>query len=152
MEYKESKQLLNKIRSNNELLFRMSVSHLIDVGVRNLTPEKVEATCSEILKQDDSQSVMTNNVQCEIVRTAGELAKIDHIHLLVYIQQEVLYDVGQKEMSYDRAIQLLQRAIEWIAEYGTYEATILRDALVLAMGFDQKELEQLGYGYLIEEF
>ena len=37
---------------------------------------------------------MTNNFKCDLVRMAGELAKIDHIHLLVYIQREVAYDVG----------------------------------------------------------
>ena len=37
---------------------------------------------------------MTNNFKCDLIRIAGELAKIDHIHLLVYIQREVFYDVG----------------------------------------------------------
>ena len=41
---------------------------------------------------------MTNEFKCEIVKTAGEIAKIDHIHLLVYIQREVEYDVGESEV------------------------------------------------------
>ena len=37
---------------------------------------------------------MTNNFKCDLIRMAGELSKIYHIHLLVYIQREVFYDVG----------------------------------------------------------
>ena len=29
------------------------------------------------------------------VRMAGEIAKVEHIHLLVYIQREITYDVGE---------------------------------------------------------
>ena len=98
MTYMESKQKLDKIRNKNEMLFRMSLSHLIDVGVRHLTEENIEKTCKEICKEDDTKHFMTNEFKCEIVKTAGEIAKIDHIHLLVYIQREVEYDVGESEV------------------------------------------------------
>ena len=97
MTYAESKQILDEIRSRNEMIFRMSLSHLIDVGVRNLTDKLIEKTCKEICKEDDRKHIMTNNFKCDIVRTAGELAKIDHIHLLVYVQREIVYDVGESE-------------------------------------------------------
>lgn len=76
-------------------MFRFSISHLLDVGIRNLTEENINECCAEIMKQDDSKFFMTNKFQCELVRMAGELAKLDHIHLLVYISREVYYDVGQ---------------------------------------------------------
>ena len=47
---------------------------------------------------------MTNNYKCDLVRMASELAKIQHIHLLVYIQREVAYDVGdnyEEDNEYD---------------------------------------------------
>lgn len=94
MEYIESKKIIDEIRSRNELMFRMSLSHLIDVGVRNLTDENISQTCKEINEEDDSKHFITNDCKCQIVKTAGELAKIDHIHLLVYVQREVTYDVG----------------------------------------------------------
>jgi hypothetical protein len=75
-------------------MFRMAISHLMDVGIRNLNEENIERTCEEIQKEDDRKSFMTNNYKCDLVRMAGELAKIEHIHLLVYIQREVTYDVG----------------------------------------------------------
>ena len=93
--YEVDKHILDTIRRKDEILFRMSISHLMDVGIRHLIEENVEATCEEIMKKDDSHSFMTNAYQCDIVCTAAQLARIDHIHLLVYISQNVYYDVGQ---------------------------------------------------------
>ena len=95
MMYAESKRKIDEIRNrNHEMIFRMAISHLIDVGIRHLDEESVKRTCDEIQMEDDSRAFMTNDFKCELVRTAGELAKVDHIHLLVYIQREVAYDVG----------------------------------------------------------
>ena len=94
MTYAESKKKIDKLRIQNEMMFRMAISHLVDVGIRHLDEESVERTCEEIQKEDDSRSFMTNNFKCDLLRMAGELAKIEHIHLLVYIQREVTYDVG----------------------------------------------------------
>ena len=93
MNYKETKQKLDELRNKNEILFRMAISQLMDVGIRHLTEENIEETCVEIMKEDDSWSFMSNAFKCGIVKTAGELAKLDHIHLLVYISREVEYDV-----------------------------------------------------------
>ena len=81
------------MRRSNEMIFRMAISHLMDVGIRHLTDENVEYTCAEIMKQDDSQSFMTNEFQCEIVRTVAEIAKIEHTLVLAYIAKNVKYDV-----------------------------------------------------------
>ena len=94
MNYSESEKKLNEIRKRDEMIFRMAISHLMDVGIRHLDEENIERTCKAIQEEDDSKSFMTNNFKCDLVRTAGELAKIEHIHLLVYIQREVAYDVG----------------------------------------------------------
>ena len=94
MSYSESKKKIDKIRRYDEMMFRMAISHLMDVGIRNLDEENIERTCKAIQNEDDSRSFMTNNYKCDLVRMAGELAKIEHIHLLVYIQREVTYGVG----------------------------------------------------------
>lgn len=94
MRYSETKKEIENIRRDNgEILFRMAISHLIDVGVRHLTDENIKATCESIMEEDDSNHFMTNDFKCEIVRIAGMLAKFDHIHLLVYISENVEYDV-----------------------------------------------------------
>jgi hypothetical protein len=116
MNYIESKNKIEEIRRKDEIVFRMAVSHLMDVGIRNLTPKNIETTCIEIATEDDSRFFMTNRVKIDIVRTAGLLAEIDHIHLLNYISKELFYDVGDESLSYDRAIDLLENCMNYISE------------------------------------
>lgn len=94
MNYKEAAKILREMQSNNEVIFRMAVSHLMDVGIRHLTDENVEYTCEKIMEQDDSKAFMTNEFQCEIVRTAAKIAKIDHTYVLSYIAKNIEYDVA----------------------------------------------------------
>ena len=94
MNYKEVSKKLDNMRSKNEVLFRMAISHLMDVGIRNLTDKNVKYTCKKIMEQDDSKSFVTNDFQCEIVKTAAELAKFDHVYVLTYISKNIKYDVA----------------------------------------------------------
>ena len=92
--FKTIEQNINNIRRDyGEVTFRMAISHLIDVGVRNLTPELVNEAKDEIMKKDDSRMFVTNELLCDVVECAGELAKIDATYLLVYIGRNVEYDV-----------------------------------------------------------
>lgn len=94
MNYKEVSKKLDNMRLKNEVLFRMAISHLMDVGIRNLTDKNVKYTCKKIMEQDDSRSFVTNDFQCEIVKTAAELAKFDHVYVLIYISKNIKYDVA----------------------------------------------------------
>lgn len=92
--FKTIEKNINNIRRDyGEVTFRMAISHLIDVGVRNLTPELVNEAKNEITKKDDSRMFVTNELLCDVVECAGELAKIDTTYLLVYIGRNVEYDV-----------------------------------------------------------
>ena len=92
--FKTIEQNINNLRRDyGEMIFRMAISHLMDVGMRNLTPELVNEAKDEIMKQDDSKMFVTNEVLCDVVECAGELAKIDATYLLVYIGRNVEYDV-----------------------------------------------------------
>lgn len=147
--YTESKKKINKIRNNyRELVFRASISHLMDVGIRHLTKELVEETCAEIMKQDDKNSIMTNDLQCDIVRVAYELAQIPHIDLLVYIQREVNYDVFDGEINYSRAIELLKDCVLGIEMQCDSNEEIL-DKLE-SMEFEDNDIRALGFEYLLE--
>lgn len=94
MNYKEAAKKLDKMRRSNEMIFRMAISHLMDVGIRHLDGESVEEACTEIMKQDASHSFASNEFLCEIVRTAAEIAKIEHTLVLAYIAKNVKYDVA----------------------------------------------------------
>jgi hypothetical protein len=48
--YSESKKIIDNIRArNDEVMFRMAISHLIDVGIRHITEENVKHTCQQIM-------------------------------------------------------------------------------------------------------
>lgn len=92
--FKTIEKNINSLRRNyGEMIFRMAISHLMDVGMRNLTPELVNEAKDEIMKQDDSKMFVTNEALCDVIECAGELAKIDATYLLVYIGRNVEYDV-----------------------------------------------------------
>ena len=96
--YVENKKKIEEIRNDvGEPMFRMAISLLMDVGMRNLDEASVRLTCNAINKEDDSHSCMTNEFKCEIVKTAARLAQFSHIDLLVYIQKEVVYNVFDEE-------------------------------------------------------
>lgn len=75
------------------VLFRMGLTHLVDVGARNLTEEKVDEAIRQIkaenaeIKARGGCSIMTVNFQVKIVCCAAELAKCDISELLDYIKE-----------------------------------------------------------------
>lgn len=144
MSYAESKKILDKIRGKDELMFRMAISHLMDVGIRHLTEENIISTCDSIVKRDDSKAFMTNEYMCDLVVMAGDIAKVPHTDLLVYIQREIEYDVFDGVMTYSRAMKVLRKCLDWIEDdnldtLDTFEC----------LGLEDEEIESLGYGYLL---
>ena len=147
--YTESKKKIDAIRNNaGEQIFHGAISHLMDVGIRHLTEELVEETCNKIMQEDDSRAFMTNEFQCCLIRTAYELAQIPHIDLIVYIQREVVYDIFDDVPSYERAIELLKKCMYDIEQRESCENEWTRCAFE-DIGFDEDEMQQFGFGYLL---
>ena len=66
--FKTIEQNINSIRRNyGEIIFRMAISHLMDVGMKNLTPELVNEAKDEIMKQNDRKMFVTNDLLCDVV-------------------------------------------------------------------------------------
>ena len=148
MNYNESASKLNKLRRENEMMFRMAISHLMDVGFRHLTEEDIKKTCEAIMQEDDSKAFMTNEFKCELIKMAGELAKINHIDLLVYVSREVCYDVGDNKVDYQRAIELIEDCMTWMS-YEWNDSEACRN--FTEIGFSENELIEFGYKRLITE-
>ena len=146
--YAESKKKIEEIRNKNETMFRMSVSHLMDCGYRHLTKENVERACAEIMQEDDSKHFMTNEFKCDLVKMTGELAKIDHIHLLTYISREVYYDVDDNRLSYQRLFRLAKGCIAWVLA-DTYETEFALQE-IREMGFEDEDIECLGFSWMLD--
>lgn len=146
--YIDTKKKLDKLRyKHGEVKFRMAISHLMDVGIRHLTDELIEACCEEIMREDDSRSFMTNEYKCALVRLAGEIATVPHTELLVYIQRGISYDVGDGVF-----LPELPEKINSYVEYieGMAESSTIYDDLQ-ASGFSDEEIEFIGLGYVVPE-
>lgn len=91
----EMKEIRNIENKYGLVLFRMGLSHLVDVGHRNLTDEHVRESVEQIMAQGEEDkasgkiSVMTPEFQCEIVWCAAELARFSIWTLLAYIKKYV---------------------------------------------------------------
>lgn len=78
------------------MLFRMGLTHLVDVGVRNLNVDDVEESIKQITAKGEADKansivpVMTPEFQCEIVRCAAELARFSIWTLFAYIKEHVV--------------------------------------------------------------
>ena len=150
MSYKESKKQIEEIRSQDEILFRMAISHLMIVGIKHLTAENIEEACKSIMNEDDSHSFMTNGFKCAIVRAAGKLAEVPHIDLLVYIQREVVYDVFDNAIVYPRAIDLLGKCMGQIEANENYNSKEILNVFEF-LGFTDDEMSEFGFDHLLEE-
>ncbi len=149
--YVENKKKIEAIRDRyGDYVFRGGISHLMDVGIRHLTKENVEETCKEIMQSDDTRQFMSNEFKCELIKAAYELAQISHIDLLVYIQREVEYDVFDGSMGYKRTTKLLRYCMAEIEQNYDCNKEEVLDTFE-NIGFDDNEIEALGYGYLINE-
>jgi len=77
------------------VLFRMGLTHLVDVGVRHLTDENVEESIKQVLaeveaiKANGGHPIMTAEFQSSIIRCAAELAKFSIWDLFLYIKEYV---------------------------------------------------------------
>jgi hypothetical protein len=77
-------------------LFRMGLTHLVDIGVRHLTEDNVKEAINQIVAKDKEDkaggvnSFMTAEFQCEILRCAAELAKFGVWDLFKYIKKHVV--------------------------------------------------------------
>lgn len=149
--YLESKKKIEAIRNNiGEPMFRMAISHLMDVGIRHLTEESVNHTCEQIMNEDDSKSFMTNEYKCDLVRAAYELAQMSHVDLLVYIQREVDYDVFDGVLSYQRAIDLIKGCMCNIEQWNDCQNKLTLGEFE-DIGFDDDEIKSLGFEYVLNE-
>ncbi len=75
------------------LLFGMSLSHLVDVGVRHLTDENVEAAVQKIMADSEAceakgeRQLMTAECQCAIIHCAADLARRNVWAIFAYIKK-----------------------------------------------------------------
>ena len=94
MSEKENLQKLDCLMREDELLFRLGLTHLFSVGYENLTEEAVQRTIEEIEKEaleedEDSIPVISPAYQVAILRMAAKIREVPVWTLLKYISKKV---------------------------------------------------------------
>ncbi len=150
--YIESKKRLDQIRNEaGEPLFRMALTHCMDVGFKHLTQEAVDETCDEIMKSEEKpMAIMTNEYQCEILRVAGEIAKISPVDIQVYINREMEFGTEEDYIHRGRLLIILRNALDYIYD-DIQDKDYFCRMLNRELGIDDDEIEQLGFGWIMEE-
>lgn len=154
MTYEESKKKIDKIRREygcaGEVIFRVALQNLIDYGKCTLLDKGwYGPTMNEIDQRHDNAEangkclIMTREFEKAIVDCSVALCDVETYDLLIYIQKEVW--LGGNGISYERAIELLKSTLD---HCDTFEWEAHNEANYC--GFTDDEIEELGYGYLLE--
>ena len=155
--YAESKKALDKIRSEysckGDLLFRTAIQTVVEYGTSSLLDDSdYEHFKGDINKYHDEAEAegknlwITRNFELAILECAREIAQVDIYDMLTYIQREVW--LSGDGIDYQRAIELLKNCIYDIEERENCEDKLLVQALD-NIGFYDSEIEELGFGYLL---
>lgn len=158
MNYMESKKKLDAIRNKygckGEVIFRTAIQYVIEYGQSMMSDEAwQEHFVFNIDKRHDEAEAegkilfITRDFEKAILECAFELAQIEPYDFLIYIQREIY--LGGDGISYQRAIELLRGCLDYCGN-NTYEVMYTLE-MAKEMGFDENEIEELGYGYMLNE-
>lgn len=77
---------IEKIYSNyGEVVFRMSLTHLFNIGADKLLNSNIEADCADLIANTPDNSIITGELAAQIHRCGAELAKIDVWEIFKFI-------------------------------------------------------------------
>lgn len=158
MSYKISKAMLGKIRDDygckGEIIFRSALQYVVECGYHLLQdPLWVQKQLNNIdVNHDEAEKegkrlFITRDFEKAIIECATEIAKVPSMDLLQYVQKEVW--LSGEGMDYQTAIVLLKRCMKWLDE----DIALVGDTLeaFYQIGFNDNDIEELGYGWLFEE-
>ena len=156
--YAESKKQLDTIRDKygckGEIILRSAIQYIVEFGQRNLNDEQWFGIAMGGIDRRHDQAeaegkilFITRDFEKAILECAKELAQINPYDFLIYIQREIY--LGGDGISYQRAIDLLRGCLDYCGN-NTYEILYTLE-MAQEMGFDETEIEELGYGYMLGE-
>lgn len=159
MNYTEAKKYIEKLRSEynckGDLIFRCAVQNVVEYGVTPLTLNlAVEDWLCQIDREHDEAEangkilLIGRDFEKAIAECTFKLAKVGSMNLMMYIEREIWHQDRCGEISYDRAIELLKDVISYMS--CDDEDKFVTRNLGYA-GFDEDELRELGFGYLLDE-
>lgn len=145
-------KIRQKYGCKGDVLLNMAIQILMEAGTESLKDEDyMRGVMNHVnamhdkAEQQGKRLYISREFEVALWECAAELATLELSEILAYIQTEMCW-FATSAMSYQRARELLNSCVDEYME-GYYEDCL--DALE-RMGFHDEEIEQVGYGYLLE--
>lgn len=157
MSYQTSKTMLNKIRDDygckGEIIFRSALQYVVECGYRLLEDSSWVKIQLQHIDEKHNEAEKEGKIlfigrdfEKAIVECTAEIAKVPAMDLLQYVQKEVW--LSGEGMDYQRVVELLKSCVDWFTD-DTDNERIVENLNLL--GFEDYEIEELGFGWLFEE-
>jgi hypothetical protein len=158
--YVETKKELDRIRKEygckGDIIFRSAIQCVVEYGADNLTDDWNYAhTVDDVNRRHDDAEVegrtlwISRDFELAILECAREISKVNTYDFLIYIQREIW--LSNEGIDYERAIELLKKCMYDIEERENCENKLLYQSFE-QIGFDDYEIESLGFDYLIADY
>lgn len=142
----EIKQRIDSIRekytSAGDVIFRAAILFLFENGSLNLS----DNSFFQRIMQHEGCDFDLSTVEHATLNCARELAQIEILPLLAYIQREIYF--GSDGLGYGRLTELLKRSLEVIDEHHDDSYDTLLD--LRSVGIRDNEFNELGFAYLLD--
>jgi hypothetical protein len=157
--YAESKKTLDRIRSEygckGDLCFRGAIHHVFEYGIKDTCDDWCyQHRVDEINAYHDEAEAEGKNLfiargfELAVLECAREIAQVNISDLILYIQKEVWMG-HEGGIDYKRAIDLLKGCMSNIEMWNDCQCVLTLHELE-DIGFDDDEIVELGFGYLLD--
>ena len=151
--YTESKKAIDAIRRKYtytwDVIFRAAIGYMIECGQERLrNTEWFDEQIKQINERHDKAEAenkilfVGRDIEKGVCECARELAEFEANDILMYVQREIWIPAEIEDLSYQRAISLLQSTINYALVDN--ETDSVKDELN-NIGFEDNELCALGY-------
>lgn len=147
--YKFVANILNVMRrQKSELVLRMALNHLFEIGTNSLK----DVSYDYIRENITGNAFMTDKFARDIVIYAKHLSRLPFVEMTVWFSRNIAYDVGDNKPSYQRLEEIANEAIRFsVADPVVNEMpSETLEHLRYDIGLEDEEIEYFGYGYVLD--
>lgn len=157
--YAESKKILDKTRDEygckGELIFRQALRYVMDYGASNLQDDwNYEHIKKDVNERHDNAEAEGKNLfigrdfELALLDCARAIAQVEPYDIFVYVQKEVWLS-HEGGIDYERVVNLLKGCMSNIEMWNDCQCALTLHELE-DIGFDDDEIIELGFGYLLD--
>lgn len=158
MNYKESKEKLDKIRDDygckGEIIFRTALQIVVEAGQCTILDDTWYLTeiddinaKHDVAEKEGKILFITRDFEIAILKCAREIAEIPTIDLLQYVQKEVW--LSGDGIDYQRMKHIATVSIDWITSNDIDSEAILDHLRMLDLTDD--EIVEFGYEWVLDK-